>query len=304
MFALLCLCLTGAGPAPAYQVPDELPLKVVGVQIVGPYQLVRLRAEGGPKGAGVIWDVWPAEKVDVVQLDGELLMVAPPGDYRVRALAVALAGGKTVIRTDTVTVQIQGPAPPPAPAPALPDGRKADPMAAIVKIAFGTAGCSATIVGPRRPDGRWDVLTARHCLRDLHQRGVMTLKDGRRLGVTPVTADPDADLCWLVTDVVVEDLPFAMLAKDLPPVGTPVWHAGYGVDRPGNVERGRVDALPGRNNRLRFHLNVSSGDSGGGIFRTDTGELVGSVCCTMSRGSPAAMWGGSSVRALAIRPDK
>jgi len=49
-------------------------------------------------------------------------------------------------------------------------------------------------------------------------------------------------------------------------------------------------------------LSVSHGDSGGGIFREDTGELVANVCCTKGIGLKTTMWGGCSTKALALLP--
>ena len=54
-----------------------------------------------------------------------------------------------------------------------------------------------------------------------------------------------------------------------------------------------MTAGPDSNGQLQFRLSVSSGDSGSGIFRADTGEVVGVVCCTSGLGVNAAMWGGA-----------
>src|SRR5262249_36997558 len=100
----------------------------------------------------------------------------------------------------------------------------------------------------------------------------------------------------------LDGLPYALLARTDPAPGTAVWHNGYGVDKPGNREDGVVTAAPNADGQLQFRLSVSSGDSGSGIFRADTGELVGVVCCTTGLGVNTAMWGGASTTALRLRP--
>jgi hypothetical protein len=44
-------------------------------------------------------------------------------------------------------------------------GSKLDSVAALGRFRFGKAGCTATMIGSRRPDGCWDVLTAARLLR-------------------------------------------------------------------------------------------------------------------------------------------
>jgi hypothetical protein len=77
---------------------------------------------------------------------------------------------------------------------------------------------------------------------------------------------------------------------------------GYGVDQPSN----REDGIPPRRRRwqhqLRMVLSVSSGDSGGGIFRADTNELVSVVCCTSGMARKVSMWGCSAEVARRTRP--
>lgn len=181
---------------------------------------------------------------------------------------------------------------PPVPPKSDPLARP-DPVAAIGRITFGRAGCTATVIGPQRADGRWDVLTAWHCVRNQPTRGVMVMPDGRRFGVSVVAADADADCCWLVTDDPHPSLPFALLAAQSPGVGVSVWHQGYGIDKPGNRERGRVLSGPDADGQLAFMLSMSSGDSGGAIVREDTGEVVSCVCCTEVLAQPARMYGAS-----------
>lgn len=224
------------------------------------------------------------------------LLVLPklPGVYRV----VCWLKGET----DYIVLIIDvGGTPPDAPKP--PPDAKADPVAATGRIRFGTAGCTATVIGPRRADGRWDVLTAAHCVGRVGNRGELTLKDGRKFGVTSTVVEENADIAWLVTDSQPDEMPYAVIAAKNPAPGTAIWHMGYGVDKPGNREEGRTVSFADENNQLEMELSVSSGDSGSGIFRKDTGELVAVVCCTTGVGKFMRMWGGSAEAALAIRPN-
>lgn len=179
---------------------------------------------------------------------------------------------------------------------------KPDTPKALAKIQFGNAGCTATVIGPRRDDGRYWVLTASHCVERIGQHGTMRLLDGRTTGLTVMAFDRKADCCWCVTESNSEIYPFAFLAETAPAVGSRIWHAGYGVDRPGNREDGVVEAPPDANGQVRFRLNVSSGDSGGGICTNEAGEVVSCVCCTTSRGSAGSVWGAGPDAIRRARP--
>jgi hypothetical protein len=189
----------------------------------------------------------------------------------------------------------------PAPMPE-PVGPKPDPHGAIAMIQFGNAGCSATVIDRRRGDGRYDVLTAAHCITGKPQQGTMRLRDGRQIGVRVVAVDQRADCCWLVTEPTTEEFPFARLAERTPQPGTAIWHAGYGVDVPGNTERGTLDAPANPDGQLRMTLSVSSGDSGGGIICKDDGTVVSCVCCTSARGRVASVWGASPEAIRRLKP--
>lgn len=186
--------------------------------------------------------------------------------------------------------------PPPAPPPppdTPPTEPKPDALAAIVRISSGNTGCSATIIGPRRPDGRYWVLTAAHCVQATGQRWTMRFRDGRTVGAQVVNFNRTADWCWMATDANNLTLPHALLAENTPAVGTKLWHAGFGVDVPGNREDGTLLAHADSNNQIRMRLSVSSGDSGGGIVIDGQGKIVSTVCCTTRRGAVADVWGAS-----------
>ncbi len=265
------------------------------------HQLIRLTVIDPPAGAAVAWDYDDA-LVDA-HIDGpRLTATAPPGRYRFSALVVSIADGKPVVAQLRAVVTVEGTTPPVVPTvpPTTPPApKKGNARAALCRLLVGSSG---TIIGPRRGDGRWDVLTAHHCCPAPGLRGQIVTSSGKKLGVKRVVADSNADLCWMVTDDSVDDLPFALLAATVPDVGVNVWHAGFGVDKPGNLETGKVVYKANRRGQLGMMLSVSHGDSGGGIFRADTDELVSAVCCTSSIDRKGVMSGGTSVDAIKLRP--
>jgi len=198
-------------------------------------------------------------------------------------------------------IVVEGPGAAPPPGPQLPGA--ADPVNATCKIIFGRSGCTATVVWPRRPDGKWDLLTAAHCTTVVGATGKATFKDGRVIDVSVSVRATGPDICWLVTESSsIASLPFAMIVKENPSAGVAIWHNGYGIDRPGSKETGKVLSGPDQAGQMKYYLSVSSGDSGGGIFRLDSGELTGCVCCTSSMARNGSVWGGSAVLAQQMRP--
>lgn len=276
------------------QAPSEVAIH--GETRVKSHRLVRLQARGHASGSILIWDVSPEEVCDVEEMGDRLVFSAPPGTYRVRLRVLTLREGGATQQSARVVVNIHADDGKPAPTP--PPAERPDPVGATGRLRFGSAGCTATIIGPRRADGRWDVLTAAHCTGAVGSTGTLRLSDGRSLSVTVTARDTQADLAWLVTEKVEGALPHAVLARTAAPEGTAVWHQGFGVDRPGNRESGRILATASPRGQLALRLSVSSGDSGSGIFREDTGELVAVVCCT----SGSTTYAGSSVSALSLKP--
>jgi hypothetical protein len=276
------------------------PLRIVGETKYKPHSLVRLRAENVDPKAALLWRVYPSQGVQRASSPRGLLeFAAHPGTYEVELLVISNTDGNLSVEEARVSVTIESctPAPPKPPG----DG-KLDPVNALGRIRFGNAGCTATVIGPRRPDGRWDVLTAAHCVSGVGARGTLTLKDGRSFGIRVVAYHKTPDVAWCVTDDEVKDLPYALIAESNPPVDTPVWHMGFGVDKPGNREEGEVESGEDANGQLRMRLSVSSGDSGGGIFRSDTNELVSVVCCTSGMGRKVSMWGAAAEVIRRTRP--
>jgi hypothetical protein len=121
----------------------------------------------------------------------------------------------------------------------------------------------------------------------------MKLRDGRSFGIERVSIDERADCCWCLTMTNAEQLPTTTVATKTPAAGTRIWHAGYGIDKPGNREDGTVTSGPNGDGQIEMRLSVSSGDSGGGIINNETGEVISCVCCTTARGATARVWGAS-----------
>ena len=178
------------------------------------------------------------------------------------------------------------PKPPPKPAP------KPDPWNAICKVVMSGGYCSGTIVGPRRPDGRWHVVSAAHCFKRIGETVQILTRNGHTLQGTVSAINRQADCAIVIADRY-DDLPFALVAEAVPPLQTPVWHGGYGFDKPGNKEPGVLIAGEDANGQLRYRLSVSNGDSGGGIFTDAEGKLLSPVCCTTRIAGIGDVWGAS-----------
>jgi len=184
----------------------------------------------------------------------------------------------------------------PAPIPgALPNAEKA-----INRIQFGNAGCTCTLIGKRPSDGKYLALTAAHCLKGQPRTGVMWLQDGRKIALEVLAVDSVSDCAWLRTIEAHDELPYAHLAEQLPQAGEKIWHKGFGVHVPGNLEEGTVVVPDNGAGQSQFVLSVSSGDSGGGIALNANGEIVSTVCCTQGMARKANVWGANvnAIRAL------
>lgn len=286
------------------------PVRITGETKYKPYTLVRLKAEDVDPKSALLWRINPSKEVQkATSPRGVLEFVAPPGSYDVEVLVISNNGGNLVVEESRVIVTIEGlippkpdPKPEPRPDPKPPTDGKLDPINALGRIRFGNAGCTATIIGPRRSDGKWDVLTAAHCMSGEGQRGSLTLKDGRSFAIRVVAHHKTPDVAWCVIEEEVTDLPYALLAEKNPLPDTPIWHMGFGVDKPGNREEGTIAEKENNQGQLRMILSVSSGDSGGGIFRADTNEVVSVVCCTSGMARKQSMWGCATEVARRTRP--
>jgi hypothetical protein len=306
---ILGLALLATSTAQSQRLPG-LPVCAVGID--GPnkieeHTLGTLTIQRAPEGASTLWDVLPEEGASYIEDKGRLIFTGKPGRYRVTAIVIGKnADGSLLVERcrHEITIERAGvpPVPPDTPPPPGGGEPKPTPRAALGRIQFGSAGCTATPIWPRRADGKWDIITAAHCMGGVGSRGTYTTSDGRRIPVRVTVHERGSDLAWLVTEQPVDSLPYAVMARTMPAAGTKVWHAGFGVDKPGNREDGEVVNPSAGNNQATYMISVSSGDSGGGIFRDDTGEWLGAVCCTRAKGVRATVWAGTAVRAWQLRP--
>lgn len=172
-----------------------------------------------------------------------------------------------------------------------------DPVPAISHFIVAGERCTCTVVGPQIVTGRWDVLCAAHCVKRVGQIATVCVPNVGCYQARVESIDRKADVAWL-TFRSGASLPYATLADALPDAGTAIWQQGFGVDQPGVRKPGTVVSTTSVAPQIEMKLHVSPGDSGGGIFRQDTGELVAVVS---SYGS-GSTFGGSSVAALRSRP--
>lgn len=295
--ALLIAASLAVAAAPLTLTVEGEPLAIIGPDAAPSCSLVKLEAKGVAKDAAYRWRVVPEDGVQKADTAPHLLQfTAKDGTYAVDLLVVRLEGGAPRIYEATKKVVVGG-SPDPGPGPTK------DIRAAIGRVRFGNAGCTATVVHPRRPDGRWDVVCAAHCVSDVGQTGAIELKDGRTVALVVTVIDRRADISWFATvSKTIDSLPSAILATSTPPPGTPISHSGYGFDQPGNEEHGTVAGPLTPDGQLPCDLSVSSGDSGGSIYRRDNKEIVATVCCTTRIAGFARMYGGGCVRAGQLRP--
>jgi hypothetical protein len=118
-------------------------------------------------------------------------------------------------------------------------------------------------------------------------------RSGQSVVATVTAINRDADIAILQTARVDGRLEWIQVAESSPSVGTEIFHAGFGVHIPGNVERGSLVAMANAKGQLQYRLSVSKGDSGGGIAMTKEGKLLSPVCCTDALNQLGNVWGGS-----------
>ena len=216
--------------------------------------------------------------------------------YRVVPTAGCQGNIPPPTQPDTPQPQPQPIPPPPAPQP------QPSPIDAIVQISAPGVGCSATVIGPRRPDGRYWVLSAAHCVRAGGNKWRMRTRTGIVTSFTVVARDDNADWSWGITDSPTVTLPYALMAQRRPVAGTSIFVAGYGIGFDGSKRMGTYPGTGDSQQQLRFQVAVNHGDSGGGIINADTGECISPVCCTSGLGRTASVYGAAPELSLAGRP--
>ena len=221
-------------------------------------------------------------------------------------LAAVLAGATTVSYRGCQSPTITTPPTPPTIPPTKPGhpGASPRPWEALARCQFGSAGCTLTIIGPQRADGRWDALTASHCVTGIGQTGRVWLKDGRVVPITVSALDRKADYCWVTVETVADDIPYALLADALPVAGDKVYHGGFGVHIPGDRVSGTVSVPDNGSGQTQYRIEVSSGDSGGGIALTESGRILSPVCCTTKPGGIGDVWGATVTACRQGRPGR
>jgi hypothetical protein len=187
---------------------------------------------------------------------------------------------------------------PPAPSP--PEPLPPDPTHAIGVLIMPGGYCSATAtVGPSGGDNTV-LVSAAHCVERVGQRLTWRTRSGTEYRVRVSAIDRRSDCSILSFETAPVGIVRLALASAVPPKGTPVWHAGFGQDKPGNTETGTIVGGPNSDGQVEYLLSVSPGDSGGGIVDQRTRELLSPVCCTTCLGCSGRVWGASPDRIRAV----
>lgn len=177
------------------------------------------------------------------------------------------------------------------PEPPKPEPSRVDAWKSIGRLAMERSFCSGTVVGPRRSDGRWYVVSAAHCFDRVGQAATFIPREGASFRCSVQGIDRRSDCAVLVSDTAIEVLYHTFVSDSDPAAGTVVWHGGYGQDRPGNKESGQVVRGPNQDGQVQYRVSVSPGDSGGGIVVDASGRLLSPVCCTTCLGCTGDVWG-------------
>ena len=195
-----------------------------------------------------------------------------------------------------VRITLPTPPPPTAPEtkppekPPVPEPAK-DPTEAVGRLVMSGGFCSATPITPPDSESQQVLLSAAHCVRRIGEECTFTTRSGRSVRCRVVAIHRQADACLLLTEHLHAHLPYLPLAQQSPREGSAVLHCGFGIDSPGNVERGRVLTSDTGHDQVEYLLNVSPGDSGGGICLDGSGGVVSPVCCTTGVGRVANVYG-------------
>ena len=73
------------------------------------------------------------------------------------------------------------------------DKPAANPCDAIAKIIMTGGYCSATVVGPKRDDGRWYLVSAAHCHRRVGEEVTVVLRNGISFGARVIAINRKSD---------------------------------------------------------------------------------------------------------------
>lgn len=141
-----------------------------------------------------------------------------------------------------------------------------------MQIRAGNSGCSGTLFRMDSSDQYW-LLTCGHCV---HRNGETVYIRGDTFQLTGVVErfNRQIDICLVRVNERGRQWPVAKIAETPPARGDRVWHHGFGVDRPGNIERGQITTVGDSRWACWYTTALSSGDSGSGQFLESNGELV------------------------------
>lgn len=231
----------------------------------------------------------------IIQIIGTLI-----GAILAGFLAGKIPGGIPGLPAPPQPGQVQpGEVQPVPPPPVVP---KADPMGARVKLRTTKGGCTGVVINEQRPDGRYLVATASHCVGRVGESASGVLPSGEQIQLVVQSIDRRSDCAWMLTAPTPHALPFARLAAAPPTPGRRVWVAGYGVQAPGVQRWGTFIGGPSPDGQLNYRIAVSPGDSGGPIVDDETGEVYGVVCCTASFGVDASVFAAGPAALRAAMP--
>lgn len=278
-------------------------------------KLVRVTLEGAPPDCDINWLIIPEPDglERAITVPTRLEFIAPPGDYQIICCVLVRDGEKVWQRILTGKVRVRPAVQPPQPSPPPrpePPGGPAPPtppsptwvrntMAAMGVTQTGSGRCTATHVKISATQSRSVFLTAAHCVGAVGSKVVFTtrrLPTELTVHCVVVAVNRDADCAWLMAEDnrLYWEIPYAELSGELPPNGTAVWHAGFGVNIPGNTEEGTVVAV--ETEQLQFDLSASPGDSGAAIVWRVRDQIVSVVCCGTTPGRRGPVWGARTDR--------
>ena len=147
---------------------------------------------------------------------------------------------------------------------------------ASVSITNGKIGGSGTII--RVESNTAFVLTCKHLFDGGEQVISVTIPGQRRFAGKLAGTDRRMDLAAITVEGVAADTQAVPLVSSDTPMGSRLFQYGFPYhwrSQSGPHYRQGQLANEGVRGHLKISSGLESGDSGGGVFRTDTGELLG-----------------------------
>lgn len=189
------------------------------------------------------------------------------------------------------------PAPPTTPSPPPPENEThARTRAATVAVLQAHASGTGTNIDDPDDPNRDYVVTANHVVDRTNEPVTITDAEGRKSRGRVIARDKDADLALIQVEPPRPNRTVATIAAAPKPIGTAIYHHAHGMHRPQNLETGTVRTTYRTDGQDTFTLSVSAGDSGGGIFDAETGELVAVIAATTAKNRDAIVFAGNALR--------